>query len=107
MWFPQAQIRIRRLDMVAYIVGMVVGSVTLIFPLIYMMSFESSRAVALAQNPELDLAPYCPEGMLIGTCVIGAVVLLLSTALMAFTGLRRIGRYKDEPEEAAEPEDLP
>jgi len=87
--------------MVAYIVGMVVGSVTLIFPLIYMMSFESSRAIALAQNPELRLTPYCPTGLLIGTCVIGAVVLLLSTALMAFTGLRRIGHLKKSSEEAS------
>ena len=91
--------------MVAYIVGMVVGAVTLIFPLIYMMSFESSRAIALAQNPELQLAPYCPEGLLIGTCVIGAVVLLLSTALMAFTGLRKIGRYQEAPEAASGPEE--
>lgn len=90
--------------MAAYIVGIIMGAITVIFPLIYMMAFELSRAVALSHQPDLRIQPYFPENILYGTSALGAVVLLVSTALMAFTGLRRLGRAEREAEAAGEAE---
>jgi len=79
--------------MAAYIVGMIVGTVSLIFPVIYSMHVDTCVAAIITAHPDLSSArftPHCPETLLLGTSVLGAVVLLLSAAMMAFTGLRRL-----------------
>ena len=93
--------------MAAYIVGMIVGMITLLFPIAYAMHFDGLVATILAQNPQLSsipIEPLCREGVLYGTSVLGAVVLLLSAALTAFTGLRRLRAQDDTGAKPAEPE---
>ena len=86
--------------MVAYIVGLIVGTVSLLFPLIYAMFADACRAAIWAQNPDLTampFTPYCPAWLLYGTSVIGAVVLLLSVAMIAKTGLHQLKPRSEEP----------
>ena len=79
--------------MAAYIVALVVGAVSLLFPLVYSMHADACRATIWAQNPNLTtmpFTPYCPTSVLYGTSVIGALVLLLSAAMIAKTGLHQL-----------------
>jgi len=84
--------------MVAYIIGLIVGAVCLLFPLIYAMFADACRAAIWARNPELTqmpFTPYCPEWLLYGTAVIGAVVVLLSAAMIAKTGLHQFKPHSE------------
>ena len=78
--------------MAAYIVGMIAGTVCLIAPLLYAMNVNRCVATILATNPEFDpqkFIAFTPQGLLYPIAIVGAVVLLLSAALMAFTTLGR------------------
>ncbi len=80
--------------MVAYIVGMIAGALVTVFPLIYLMNFDWCQALILQQQPNFDLARLDPSysvTLASSVTAIGAVVLLLSAAMMAITGLRRPG----------------
>jgi len=91
--------------MIAYIVGMIAGAVVTIFPLIYLMNLDWCRASILAAQPQFDPARFEPASSLAlasSVTTIGAVVLLLSAAMMAITGLRRLGRSKPQASRAGE-----
>ena len=86
--------------MVAYIVGLIVGAVGLLFPLVYAMHADACRAAIWAQNPDLTqmpFTPYCPASVLYGTSIIGAVILLLSAAMIAKTGLHQLKPRPEKP----------
>ena len=93
--------------MVTYIVGMIVGMISLVFPLVYWMHLDSCNAQILAYNPSVSVVPLeaqVPAGVLLGTSVLGAVVLLLSAAMMAFTGLKALKDKEEVPSSPPESE---
>ena len=95
--------------MVAYIVGMVTGTVCLIMPLLYAMNVNHCVARIMAANPQFDpksFLAYTPQGLMYPVTVVGAIVLLLSAALMAYTSLGQ-GRAKRPKPAAEEPKLAP
>ena len=102
--------------MAADIVGMITGTVCLILPLVYMMHTNSCVADLYAQDQVANVQQfidYTNTSLAYVVAVIGAVVLLASTALVAVTGFVRLRKFGhgtagDVPPEAApeEPPDL-
>jgi hypothetical protein len=95
--------------MAAYVVGIIAGALVTVFPLIYLMSFDRSLALILQVQPDFDVTRFEPSHSLSlasSVTAIGAVVLLLSTALMALTTLRRMRRAQaaDKPARSQEPD---
>ena len=84
--------------MAAYIVGMITGTVCLILPLVYMMHTNRCVADLYAQDQVANVQQfieYTHTGLAYLVGLIGAVVLVVSTALVAVTGfvrLRKLGR---------------
>ena len=79
--------------MAAYIVGLIIGAITTVFPLIYWMNYERCIALVLAHQPDFDVAgfpPAIPDLLASSVTIIGAVVLLVSTMMIAITGLRQL-----------------
>ena len=78
--------------MAAYIVGLIVGAICLISPIAYWMNADRCVVSIMGRSPNAaaHFTPYCSQQLLLGVTVLGAVVLLLSAAMVAFTGLRRL-----------------
>jgi hypothetical protein len=78
--------------MAAYIVGMITGAVCLVFPLVYLMHIDRCVVKILdsgAGTVDQFLA-HSQHSLAYGTAIIGAVVLLASTLLMALAGMTQI-----------------
>lgn len=87
--------------MVAYIVGLIAGSIITVFPLIYLMNVDRCVAMVLQHQPEYSAASFSPSfspALASSIAAVGAVILLLSAAMMAITGLKRL-RGKTKPGE--------
>jgi hypothetical protein len=99
--------------MVAYIVGMITGTLCMVMPLVYAMNVNACVAQIMTGNPEFDpvrFAAYTPPRLLYAISAIGAVVLLVSTFMMAWTGSVQLKAGRPKPPEvppAAEPPDEP
>lgn len=78
--------------MVAYIVGMIIGAVCLVFPLAYMMHIDSCvLQVLMAESLAVeDFLAHTSYGLAYATAVVGAVVLLASTVLVTITGFLQL-----------------
>ena len=79
--------------MAAYIVGMIVGAVCTIFPLVYLTSLNLCLAIVLTKQPAFEperFDPFHTVALVVGITVVGAAVLLLSAIMAAITGLRRL-----------------
>jgi len=90
--------------MTAYIIGMIAGTVVTVFPLIYLMNFDRCLASILAAQPGFDTARFDPSyslGLASSVTAVGAVILLLSAAMMAITGLRHLRPQKAKGQDAA------
>ncbi|MFP4027854.1 MAG: hypothetical protein ACLFWL_08695 [Candidatus Brocadiia bacterium] len=94
--------------MAAYVVGLITGAIVTIFPLIYAMSFDHCQALVVsAGKSPTALAPSVSPGLVTTITIIGAVVLLLNAAMLAFTGLSNLGFASGEtqkPEESPDEE---
>lgn len=91
--------------MAAYIVGLICGTITTIFPLVYLMSFDRSVANIMAQHPDFEPGRLNPSALTIasGVAAIGAVVLLVCAAMIALTGLKRLRAEARRPQSEPEP----
>ncbi|MFW6044915.1 MAG: hypothetical protein ACOCR1_04140 [Planctomycetota bacterium] len=92
--------------MAAYIVGMIVGGLVTVFPLVYMMNYDRSLALILQQQPDFPAAEFSPAyspALATGITTIGAVILLVSVGMMAFTGMQKLREDTNEP--VSEPSD--
>jgi len=79
--------------MAAYIVGMITGTVALVFPLLYLMNIDRCVAEILSEQPGAGVAEfltYSQHTLAYGIAVVGAVVLVLSTVMAALTGVMRL-----------------
>ncbi|MHC4480596.1 MAG: hypothetical protein ACYS8K_02195 [Planctomycetota bacterium] len=79
--------------MLAYIIGMITGTICLVFPLIYAMSFDRAVAKLLSRQPEFaveSFGPHVSGGLLYIVAIIGAIVLLISTLLVALSGMTQL-----------------
>ena len=79
--------------MTAYIVGLIAGTVVTVFPLVYLMNFQRCLATIIAQQPDFDPARFDPANtvsLVTGVTAVGAVVMMLSIAMIAITGLRQL-----------------
>ncbi len=79
--------------MIAYTVGMVVGAITAVFPMIYLMNYDRSVAQILSKQAEFDItafSPAVPQSLMTGITVIGVLVLLVCTTMVTITGLRKL-----------------
>lgn len=91
--------------MKAYIVGMIVGGFVTVSPLIYMMNVDRCVAGIIEDNPEFDPAAFAPSyspGLATGITIIGAVVLLVSVGMMAFTGMGELSADGDDQSDASD-----
>jgi len=78
--------------MASYIVGMICGTVTLIFPLVYLMNYDRCVATVLQFQPRFNTGPFSltySATLASGVAAIGAVVLIISVAVMALSFLRQ------------------
>ncbi len=78
--------------MIAYVIGMVTGAVCMIAPLFYMAHVNECAVDIIAKRPEhLGLFVAYPPGQVVYTVVVvGALMSLISTAMAAYTGARRV-----------------
>ena len=92
--------------MVAYIVGMIAGTICLVAPLIYAMDLNHCVARIMSRNPDFDpskFTAYAPQGMLYVIAVIGAFVLVLSAVMTALTGFAHLKPKRQESESMLPP----
>ncbi len=79
--------------MTAYIVALIVGSLTTVSPLIYLMNYDRCVADILSKQPDFDTAAFSPAitpFLAYGITVVGAFVLIVSTVMIAITGLKQL-----------------
>ncbi len=79
--------------MTAYIVGLVVGALTTVSPLVYMMNYDRSLARILSRQPEFDPAIFSADissTLVFGIAAVGVFVLIVSTIMIAVTGLKQL-----------------
>ena len=85
--------------MVAYITGMIVGAVCLVFPLLYLMNLDRCIANILEDNPQANVQAFLAHtqgGLAVGVAIVGAVVMLVSTLMAAYSGLSALRRRKEQ-----------
>ena len=79
--------------MAAYIVGMITGTVALVFPLLYLMNIDRCVAEILTEQPGasvVEFLTYSQHTLAYVIAIVGAVVLVLSTVMAALTGVMRL-----------------
>mgnify|MGYP006288542589 CR=1 FL=1 len=94
--------------MTAYIVGLIVGALVTVFPVIYMMHFDRCVAAVLEAQPEFSPDRFDPSysaTLLASVTTVGAVVLLLSIAMIAITGLHGLRGEPGSPQEPVTPDE--
>ena len=87
--------------MAACIVGLIVGTIALISPLIYLMLVDLYRATLIAANPEAAagvMQPSAGPALLYGIAAVGALALVISAISMH----RALPARKQPAEEAQE-----
>ncbi len=87
--------------MAAYIVGMITGAVCMVVPLCYVMHIDRCVVKVMSEGiVSVDqFLANTQHGLAYGTAVVGAIVLLASTALVAATGLSRLKAARPAAEE--------
>ncbi len=91
--------------MAAYITGMIVGAVCIVSSLVYLMGVNLCITALLAQKnvDPTTINTFDTVQLAVAVAAAGAVVLIVSVAMAAFTGLRRLrpmpGRKDSEPAE--------
>ncbi len=104
--------------MAAYTAGIIVGAITTVFPMIYLMNYDRCAARILSKQAEFDIAvfqPALPPSIMWGVIAIGAFVLLVCTTMVAVTGLQRLRAEREEgkslqapdPKAGVEPQETP
>jgi hypothetical protein len=84
--------------MIAYVIGMITGAVCMIAPLFYMAHVNECAADIISKRPEhLGLFVAYPPGQVVYTVVVvGALMSLISTAMAAYTGVRRVTAHPSD-----------
>jgi len=101
--------------MAAYIVGMITGTVALVFPLIYLMNIDRCVAEILTEQSGAEgvtqFLSYSQHTLAYVIAIVGAAVLVLSTVMAALTGVMRLReRHRllgPSPAPAEEPPEVP
>ena len=90
--------------MTAYIIGLIAGTVCAVSPLLYLMNFDRCLAHIIAEQPQFDPNLFSPaaQGLAYNIAAIGAVVMLISVAMIALTGLGRIKTQRTKPQSGRE-----
>ena len=88
--------------MTAYIVGLIAGATCAVLPLLYL---AHHNALLARQDPSM-IADYAGQNWMLASsiCLIGVVVLLVSTALIAIVSLKKLKADRgDKPSAELEP----
>jgi len=85
--------------MTAYIVGLIAGATCAVLPLLYLAHHNA----LLAQQEPSMIADYAGRNWMLafGICLIGVVVLLVSTALIAIISLKKLKAAQGDQASAA------
>ncbi len=84
--------------MAVYIVALIAGSLTTVSPLIYLMNYDRCVASILSKQPDFDTSAFSPAitpFLAYAITVVGAFVLIVSTVMIAITGLKQLQNARD------------
>jgi len=100
--------------MVAYIVGMITGAICLVFPLVYLMHIDRCVVEVLSAGDATveQFLAHTQHSLAYGTAAVGAIVLLISTVLVALAGTTELRARRRQlkagraPQEPSAPPDV-